>query len=266
MTESISNNYRIIEDIKISEGENIETLYKAKPPFVQAEDAKAPMGVLLWNRVTDTVKCHVCGKWLKQINFLHLRTHRLDHELYRNKFGFNSSNALCSRGTSRKHSEMITSERKESLRRGLIASGYKPSMKIGQNKHGLNQFSYRNSYATCEEQIKKRIQIVALQSRSEGAPSSLDLKKHDNALLKTIEYRWGTWTNYVEKNNLKMIRRKQKPMRTDEFMLCCLREAYGKNHNRITMNTFGKIRGVSLSVIRDRFGSWRRALAMAGLT
>ena len=51
---------KVINDLKeIDPTLSIETLYNAQPPFMQPDDAKAPLGVLLYDKLNDKVMCHM---------------------------------------------------------------------------------------------------------------------------------------------------------------------------------------------------------------
>ena len=264
MTELVQNNYRIIEDIKISEGENIETLYKAKPPFMQLENTMAPLGVLLWNRVTDTVKCHACGKWFKSINNFHLAVHKMDQELYREKFGFCKSIALCSRGVSEKiRKNNFLNGGYESFIRNRLPPKHYPH----PSKEGQSRTSFLNSRATCPAQIQKRYEIVKNLARRE--PSENDFMKFDRGLSNSIKIRYGTLKNFREKFQIEFNRIQWNNGLSEEFLISNLRKFYEekgstscKKYHRWVSR---KYKGCMNTIIK-RFGSWRRALAMAGLT
>ena len=244
---------KVINDLKeIDPTLSIETLYKAQPPFVQTEDSHAPLGVLLWNIVTDRVKCHICGKWLKFINNFHLNTHAMSQELYREKFGFGSKIALCSRDVSAKmsaHNQKPTMKQhrlkylKPPIRGQKTSSGDSIS-------RGKKMPSFRNAHASCAAQNNSRVNII--KNIVGRYPTVQDIRKLDFALSSLIQRRYGGLKNYYKLYEIEIKRRLGPPPQTDEFYLSILRKYSIKPTARLFASD---LNGVSVSSYRRRFGS-----------
>src|SRR5271166_3128953 len=90
------------EIVKLSDHVDVETLFKAEPPFMQVKDGFGYMGVVLRDKIEDTVQCHICGIW-KSMLVQHVRlTHKMTLDVYRQKFGLPLNFPLCGLATSSK--------------------------------------------------------------------------------------------------------------------------------------------------------------------
>lgn len=78
--------------------------------------------------------------------------------------------------------------------------------------------------------------------------------------VKTIEERFGSWSEALKKAGLQPIEVRNHPY-TDEEMLNALRRFYKENGNYISYTSYEQS-GIlpSTSVIRNRFGTWNKAL------
>jgi Homing endonuclease associated repeat len=83
--------------------------------------------------------------------------------------------------------------------------------------------------------------------------------------VKTIEERFGSWSEALKKAGLQPIEVRNHPY-TDEEMLNALRRFYKENGNYISYTSYEQS-GIlpSASVIRNRFGTWNKALKKANL-
>lgn len=139
-------------------------LYKAEPPFMAYKSGHGYLGVLLEDRETGKVQCHLCGKLIKNIpKHLYHSHNNLPAEEYRKEVGLGSTMPLVCSDTSkrlresgwtdlseqdreRKHQKLIKNNR-EVHRRGAPAS-----RKNGNN--GKRAIQYNNRFGTCEAQAR----------------------------------------------------------------------------------------------------------------
>ena len=269
---------KVINDLSELEGQlDIETLYKAKPPFILPEDAKAPLGVLLYDRVNDKVKCHVCGRWMKIINSQHLSLHKMDQELYREKFGFTKHIALCNRSLS----AMISDRAKRNRFGEENRSGSR--LKTIQKKRGnvslmmrklKSKPEFQNSFATCDAQLASRLRIawniVKQKKPWRSYPTAKDIHPFDSSLVKTLIYRFGGWRKAIRNMGFRPNEQGRLKKYPEEFLIACLRNVSSQgNYLRFSRQFYDSKRNrnfASSDTIAKRFASWRRALAMAGIS
>lgn len=116
-------------------------LYNYKEPFIPVSTGFGYMGVLLFDAETDTVQCHLCGKW-----FRYLPAHvRYDHKTlvaeYKALVGLANTTALIS----------------ESHREKLIASGLARRLQNLKNQTGVKRSA----------ETRKKISDALIKRRSE---------------------------------------------------------------------------------------------------
>lgn len=67
----------------------------AKLPPIATSNKMGFMGVKLQKEDKSKILCYECGKWVKRINGTHLRSHNLNIEQYKEKYGFNKTTVLA---------------------------------------------------------------------------------------------------------------------------------------------------------------------------
>lgn len=176
----------------------------------------------------DHLLCHICGKWLRSVNWLHLRIHDVTTEEYKKKYGvdFLLSDA-ARRNISRK------------LRR-----------KAGTTKA---EFFPR----TKAEIVEDLHEIARLRSGSVGREW---LKRNDPTLAKQAAYAFGTWAKALRAAGMEpcILRSWSKSaIRTE------LRTRHSKglalNDNRVNAED-----SALYSAALKHFGTWQAAVEAAG--
>lgn len=241
-------------------GNNIETLFKVEPPLTVAPSNYGYIGVLLRNRETDKIQCHICGEWFKSVGSHSARKHKINSYEYRKTFSLPLCFPLCSRKLSGRKSEIILER---------MANGYKPGFKNRKKFYkkqkyntfyGTNTEAYKNKRGLCNAQIDSRYLILCEELGKEL--SSHDLFKYDPALLDIIVVRYGKFSNFKKEKGYVPCNMNTQTRYTDEKLIGILRNFYIKN---------GKIPRVkhdiehpSNKTFYAHFGSWSRALQAAG--
>lgn len=241
-------------------GAHVETLFKVEGPF-QAVD-QGFMGVFLRNG-EDQVHCHLCGKWLRMLGPHLWRTHKIKTDAYRKKYGLPLEFPLCGRSVSAGRSERSLDpthlERLRKLGKKYRLKGKKLRRKIRlAMKYAKNNAAHENKHGACEQQILRRFLLVC--DRIGKSAGQNDLEAHDNALRGIIYRRYGSLNAFKDKHGLEKIERA--PISSDEELLSAIIKFYDEN-NRVPMASDfnGKAKA-----IRHRFGSWHRALSIAGFS
>jgi len=239
----------------------IETLFKVEPPLEELKNGFGYKGVILRNIEEDTLQCHICGVWRKGLSTHIVKAHKILTEDYKKEFGLPLSFPLVSKSTSAKHSKRASSEKSlENLRKyrnPTKASHSRPRWKM---KYFRNNHAFHNMKGACKEQIERRFLIVADIVGKE--PSIKDLDKYDKSLHGIIRRRYKTINKFRKKFGY-CIRKKAKIFSDDE-LIAFLRKEYTKTNELPRANTYRK-GSPNTETIKNHFGSWRRALVIAGL-
>lgn len=163
--------------------------WEDKAPFVPS--GKSVLGAVEYDKDSDTLKCHECGKWVE-----HLGNHVLVHDLtsreYKAKHGINLRSSMISRSASAALSRAARG-------RGIFFKGIRGnrsgSRPRARGTASQTKFELRNIRGTCRAQLIHRLNKL---SEDLGRnPSSRDMKA---AGLGSAEKILGTgWTNELRK-------------------------------------------------------------------
>ena len=244
--------------------ENIESIFKAYPPFQKLDKGFGFKGVLLRDTNSDLIQCHVCGQWKSFLPSHICRKHKIRAMDYRVKFGLPMTYPLCSRGYSNiqsvkartceeRHAQLDEARRLIKHKKGSGAS----------NKYSKNSAAWLNKYAICKEQVLRRYIMLADELGKE--PSSRDLEKIDYKLLAAILRHYRTFNEFKDENGFEVV--KKYPTYGDDKLIFLLRKFAQENHCMPRARYFnGSNSGgyPSHETYRARFGSWNRAMELAG--
>ena len=242
---------------------NIETVFKVELPVNSVENGFGYIGVLLRNKDTDLIQCHLCGRWFNSLSQHIFSSHKIPVIDYKKKFGLPLSFPLISRSLSSKHHQRaMTPKNIEHLKNirsktGKLVSTCKRKKFM---KYATNCEAYKNKFGLCDEQILRRYLMVTDIVGAEVGMRTL--KKYDPALEGAINRRGGI-SEFKKKNGFTVI--KKHPIRNDDEILSIIRKEYKTIGHVPTSKHFKRPGSISLKTIINRFGSYRRALEMAGL-
>lgn len=244
----------------LSLGENIETVFKVVPPIKMLKNGYGFLGVVLRDIIEDKLQCHTCGKWFKALPPHIAKIHGISDREYKIKYGLPLTFPLVARSTSLKLSKASSKpNRLEHLKRiSKLVTHRKGRQLLASTSYGRTSPAALNKRGLCEEQVDSRFLIVADMVGKE--PTVKDIKKYDPPVLHAIKSRYGT-INIYRKNKGYEIKNPNAKI-SDEHLLASLRSTYHKLH-KIPRSIDQKNPG--RTVIIKRFGSWNRALVMAGL-
>lgn len=247
-------------------GENIETLFKVVPPFSPAHTNFGYIGVLLRDKIEDKIQCHECGKWYRHLGVHISQSHDCNARQYRIKFGLPLNFPLCGRGYSLKRSN-IAIKHKISEKNLLKSCDNKIIEKrrlktLFTDKYRHSNASWLNKHGICDKQILNRYIIVSDIVGREATYT--DIKNNDKNLLSNIYNKFKTFSNFKKYYDLTPPRKIGGRVYSDEYIISELIKSFNilKRIPR-PIDFDGKI--PSRQKIRKHFGSWNRALQMAGL-
>lgn len=259
-----------LHKIKILPQERIYPLYKAAEPFMSALDGHGYFGVLLYDSWEDKVQCHMCGKWFKLLSAHINQAHKVNTDYYRERFGFGKHLGLCSLGLSKRHSELIKTNKgqKENFERNIKGSiqsrlNYGDSdykKRIGELiKKSRKVMSYRNKISACDEQIRSRFRVI--QQIVKKVPSLRDINKYDPSLHRLIRTYFGGIQNLQKSLGVDTYKTGVKIRDID--LIASMRNYVIKNKSIPT--SYRKVLEYSSETYKNHFGSWRKAVEIAGL-
>ena len=236
----------------------IETAFKVAPPVRLVDGGFGCVGVLMRDPKTDTVQCHVCGKWWESLG-RHLITHRLTAAAYREKYGLIRGFPLCSRALS----ATISADTKARTDRKWRQRGFRK----GENGHICGKMrekplAWYNARGLCPEQADQRYEMV-IESSGKRIPSDGDIQRMDKGLYSLIRNRGGL-NKWREARGFDT--RQARAKHTNAHLLGALRKVGAeKGRAPVYQDFMGVVGRPGALTIAKRFGSWTRALHLAGL-
>lgn len=252
---------------RINDDERIETLFKVVSPLAPVKDGFGYDGVLLREKSTGKIQCHLCGKWFDFLATHVKQKHDCPAEEYRYKFSLPLGFPLCSKKYSEARSDI--SSRPEHLSR-LGKNRPKNPGRFLRSKKCRKRGAWtssclaaQNKRGACKAQMYERYIVVADQVGRE--PSEGDLRKYDPPLMGIIVRRHGNLGEFLKSHGLEG--RPYAPATTKRKIISQLR-AFAVEKEKIPVaRDFLRGNGrkyPAYSTIRRHFGSWRRAMSAAG--
>lgn len=253
-----------MDEIKIGENENIETLFKVEPPLTELDGGYGYIGVVLRNKETDTIQCHTCGKWCKNLVNHFINAHKISNMDYRKKYGLPLHFPLVSKALSESSSKTALKNVENNIgcfgKYNFKKYNVVPSRKGSVSGYSKKNPSWDNKHGACDEQLKKRYEMVADVVGKE--PAAWQIDETDPSLRFYIMRRHESLNKFREKFGYTV--RPANTELTDAFCLSKLR-SFLKTHKRLPQ-TKDFLKGrPNTSTIYTKFGSWNRALAYAGI-
>ena len=247
-------------------GLEMETLFKVEGPFKEIEDGFGAYGVIHIHPVSKNPMCHVCGMFTSNLG-LHARAHKLNSKQYREKFSIMQSFPLISKKLSESFSEAANTRNLKYKNNHWIKVRKLRNKKYLHKKAGRsNHFATltearKNINNICDLQLAHRYLLLADESGRQ--PSKLDVERNDPALLSAILRRYGTINSFRRANDLEVIK-KQPSEYSDATLIGALRRFF-KDYHRVPKTKDFTGTSPSWKAICKRFGSWRKAMSVAGI-
>lgn len=144
------------------ENNNLIPIYKSVPPFIKFEEGFGYKGVILEDKESGKIQCHLCGKLINSIpKHLYHKHKEKTPDSYRKIVGLGSTTPLVSRSTSKKIKNNflnLTEEERKKRVALLLSNNKKLHSKNGNyKKRGKDSsIQYQNKFGTCEIQAKEK--------------------------------------------------------------------------------------------------------------
>jgi len=246
----------------IDDTTEIQNLYKVGINAPYTKSGYGYLGVLIERKSDGKVQCHECGDFFDRVTFHANKEHGIQADEYKKKHGFPISMGLCSKIISERCSD---AGKKSAAVQSNIRRLPKLARKYRSKNHSQKSIAFYNSLNICNEQLDRRVDAIA--DRLGVTLNSNIVIVADPSLYQTICKRYGSWNNYAKKRN---IPHREMPRKTKEAMLGSLREywkIYGVIPKQAAWGKYARAaKTASDSTIRYHFGSWRKALACAGIS
>ena len=244
-----------------SQLEKVEPIFKVELPLTRLKEGFGYEGVILKEKETGKLQCHVCGKFFEFLSGHIFKGHKLKLEAYKKKFGLPLKYPLCSKSMSMRLSEQFH-EKFDRLLKNLTMKGVSNNSKKRQINAAYGQANpaWKNIHGSCDEQLKNRFLNVA--DIVERTPSKSDLRKHDKGLDEKIARRFGSFNKFKRLQGYSENTHSKKISAT--FLLTALRKFYQETKRLPRCRDFQE-RKPYKTLFYKRFGSWRKALIEANL-
>jgi hypothetical protein len=253
-----------LADIQKIYGDEVYPPYKGVEPFMENSNGIGYQGVVLYNRVEDKNQCNECGEWFERLGSHVYSSHSMLARDYKDKYGLLRKTALCTLAHSRKMADILNKTKKNNPnlgKRGIDLLKRQTRLERIKNAKTGNfgtKLQYKNSYGYCPAQIAQQLIII----RDElGKESLQDVKMEDIFRLNSNLYQFLTRKyKSVEKAAIALgLSKLSSRYYSDSELIAKLRN-FVREEKRLP-----KLKEFKSDAFRDHFGSWRRALSVAGL-
>ena len=229
-----------------------------KAPFVPS--GESIQGLLEYDRETDRIKCHECGKWFASIGG-HAQTHGLSPREYKLKYGLNLSSGLLSAGL--RASAQKTSREMIGLRVGLNVRGKsarKPKQAGKRVAGNRLRYEWRNANGLCREQLLERLKVIAKDLGYTPTQSSLGHEFRAGS-----DAHFGGWDEMCKAAGLPASHKGGKKLYETKVLCELLVDFYVLNQRLPRARDFSTGSLPSFDVYLNRFASLANAYEAAGL-
>lgn len=252
-----------LADIQAKYGESVYPIYKELmyEPYVET-DTGGYGGVILYDESQDKIRCEECGKWFTSLEKHVEKIHSLSVREYKIKYELLLKIPLISRGLSEKRSIAgLESKKRHGLPKFPSDKSYRSHLNITRKTTG-----FKNKLNLCDAQIITRLEVVRQMG---GELTTSNLAKYDNKLYKYLIHKYGSVEDTCKKYEIMRTNNSGQALRdrlTDVMIITELRK-WVVTHGIIpTYKDMKRKNGLpSWQTIYNHFGSYRRAIMMAGL-
>ena len=162
----------------------------AKSPLQIVTNGYGYKGVLLQTDNREFIQCHVCGKWLRQIQQKHLDKHNIDKDQYRKAYGLMKTTALVSDAMSESLSIRAILRNKVSPNSNKhLNNARATAMSRMANHVKKDNVEYNNRFGLCEQQLGYR--LVEFVKKYKDLPSR-STKGEGGMITKALHRRYGS--------------------------------------------------------------------------
>lgn len=133
-------------------------LYKGEPPFMNYTKGFGYLGVILQDKTTGKIQCHLCGKLFKSVSKHIWHKHEINDFEYKLDVGLNNTTPLVCESTSKKHRDYYLENKKvieRTLRKNNKIIYEKKLIKVRQNIGRKCRVQQKNLFGTCDLQAKE---------------------------------------------------------------------------------------------------------------
>jgi len=178
------------------ETQQFNPIYKGIPPFMKYEKGFGYMGVLLEEKQTGKLQCHICGRTVFNIaKHLYHKHRQVSPNEYRVQTGLNLGTPLVSETTRKKIKNNflnLPDVEKQVILKRLREQNKRLHQNPKRQRSSLASIQTNNTYGTCPDQVKS--QFYDIYNRLKRIPTSKELT---GRLRYIIETRFGSYEEAV---------------------------------------------------------------------
>lgn len=138
--------------------EGFEPVFKGVPPFMPFENGFGYMGVLLEEKESGKLQCHLCGHLALNLSKHLFHKHKdFSPERYRQVAGLNNTTPLLSQASRKRMKNNflnLTEEKRKAVIKRLLENNQKSVREKKVGGHRKNTLEAQNKFGTCPEQAK----------------------------------------------------------------------------------------------------------------
>lgn len=248
------------------ENENVQTWFKANPPYTEIEGKFGYRGVVLYNKLEDKLQCHECGEWVEHLPSHIWNRHKIKNKDYRMTYGLPLTYPLVNKKISSYLSELgekngIVNHMKGKFNKTAYLKGKaKGKLNKASMKYYRNCEAFHNKLSICEKQVNERYIVLAESLGHE--PTDREIVKFDPKLKDAIR-KWYKNLNGFRKNHGYEIKNGFNEKYSQEKVIGLLRMWIEKNH--CIPNSKNLLHSSpTIATVKKYCGSLRKALHLAG--
>jgi hypothetical protein len=183
-----------LTEIKYNSPSGIAIVGKYVPPFEEVLNGFGYLGVVITDKGTGKIQCHICGEWHENLP-THLRRHNITASNYKLKFGLLQSTALKSRKLRLAQSKLMIKMRQSHPKHRIKFK--KNNQWAGNRKNKPKALESRNKYGVCDVQISQR--IIDLTKRLGKTPTLIDIyNEFGGGFIAVLHSRYGSYVQFCK--------------------------------------------------------------------
>lgn len=237
-------------------------------PFLDIKDGYGHLGVLLVDKKTGEVQCHICGGYYHWLANHIWGTHKIKPNIYKEQFGLGQNTALASEKVREQLVRRAMTFPWERLQKGrqrlLKAQREGKTYNRNHRNHGMATAEEMNKNGTCQLQVLDK--LINISEKLGRQPYAHEMIHKDGANFRqTIRNRYGS---VAEVRRLLEMQgyRYQKPdtkLYSDDELLTALKQFTSVYKRRPVASDIKRGLLPSEGVFTKRFGSWKEAKLLA---
>lgn len=216
------------KEIKYKSPSGFLYIGKNQPPFEEVKDGFGFYGVLMLDKKSDLVMCHICGKWYSHLSAHIFRSHNIRSDEYKEMFGLYYNTAMVSERIRLEMAERIIKMRKKNPEK-FCSHGFKNGHKKQAGRRTPTSVALRNKRGRCDKQLIEKVRLCA--KKIGHTPTLMELCKEYGFGFDRLIYRYlkMPYEKVCEEAGIMPVRNSNNGF-TRKFVVKTLTDFYNKHH------------------------------------